>query len=174
MADSTLVELFEETLRLAEEENATENLELFVLFIQEMLPQEILTALESTAGGDSFLEDIWSEKYEEITPSEVNEDDFLTGRCCRICERGVVRLTRHHLYPRETHTKMLKHGIEKSRLCETVSICRLCHSSIHRFFSNDELSRNYNTVDLLMSNEKFFKYAQWASKLSNARNGRVK
>ena len=69
---------------------------------------------------------------------------------------------------------MLKKGLSKSLLDITIPICRLCHSTIHRFFTNNELAETYNTVDKLLDNEIFFKYAKWASRLADSRYSQVK
>ena len=174
MEDSDLLkQLFEEVVSLAEEENATNELQSFTSFVREMLPLDILQALEETAGGSEFLEDYWTEKYEEVMTKDVTTDAEGCDereKSCAICERE-VRLTRHHLFPRETHSTLIKRGQDKKVLSNTIPVCRLCHSSIHRFFTNKELAASYNTVDALMADEKIFKYANWASKLSNSRHG---
>lgn len=188
-----LSELLEDTVRLAEEERKTDRLSEFTSFIQEMLPADILSALEETAGGASFIEDIWAERFEgraseasataDVMGSvEGGEDGEILGEdCCLVCER-VMRLTRHHLIPRQTHHSIQKKNkskkeaaeiITKEQCNQTIAICRLCHSTIHRLFTNIELARTYNTLEALLSDERFFKYAQWASKLANGRQIRA-
>jgi len=46
----------------------------------------------------------------------------------------------------------------------TSSICRPCHSIIHRYFTNMELAENYNTVDKLLEDERVVKFCKWANK----------
>lgn len=125
-----------------------------------------------TGGGSSFLEDIWNEKYNissHLEEDDNNEDSStFKGKHCHICER-IVKLTKHHLIPKESHKTMLKKGCDKDILNKTIPVCRLCHSTIHRFFSNEELADDYNTVDKLLNHEKFFKYAKWANGLSDSR-----
>ena len=81
---------------------------------------------------------------------------------CSKCERQ-VKLTKHHLYPKETHKQMRKKGIDDFLLSQTISICRMCHSTIHRFFDNDMIANELYTLELLLNNEKYYKYARWAS-----------
>jgi hypothetical protein len=64
---------------------------------------------------------------------------------------------------------MLKKGINKQELSSTILICRMCHSTIHRFFTNIELAKEYHSLDLLLSNEKLYKYSKWANS-SNKQN----
>ena len=174
--NSLMQDLLDETICLAAEEGASKEFGRFLLFIQEMLPFEILDHLSVLSGCDdakTLLEDIWAEKFGEMqTTSSPDEDDFLINSC-EICCRE-VRLTRHHVIPRETHKSMLKKGITKEHLDMTIGICRMCHSTIHRFFSNQELAEHYYSVNLLLADEKFLKYAKWASKQGNSRSNRVR
>ncbi len=71
---------------------------------------------------------------------------------CILCERDVERFSKHHLTPASRGGK------------ETVPICEDCHSSIHRFFTNIELERVYNTVEKLLEHEDFKKHIKWLSK----------
>lgn len=173
------VELLDEIITLYEEDSQmNRDLKTFVGFIENMLPIDVLLALQKvTGGGTGFLDDIWSEKYEPKKTDIVDVDDDesglieseqLSGRECAVCERQ-VRLTRHHLIPRVTHRTMHKKGYSSELLQVTIPVCRLCHSAIHRFFSNEDLANHYNTLDRLLAEEKFFKFARWASTLSDRR-----
>jgi hypothetical protein len=167
-------QLLEETILLAEEEGATEECVKFKEYVCEMLPIEVLEQLEEINGGSAFLEDLWTERYERDIIRRANkaaaleEEELLEDGLCLICERK-VRLTRHHVYPRETHKQLQKKGFDTDQLNTTIAICRMCHSTVHRFFSNNELAAKYNTVDMLLSDERMYKYAKWASAQSNGR-----
>ena len=131
--------------------------------MHDMLPPEIMSSLEELCGSSTILEDIWLERFKVHSDSE--QDEYETGdRCCVMCERENVKLTRHHLYPRETHHAMQKKGIDKAILNQTIPVCGMCHGTIHRFYSNVELSAEYFTLERLLSSERIFKYAAWASK----------
>ncbi len=158
-----ITQLFDETLLLAEEQGATATLTEFTQFVEDFLPSEVLLQLEEINGSDAFIEDIFNEKYLKVADEEQEElgEQFESG-CCLVCERK-TRLTRHHVFPREIHKSLIKKGYDSSKLNTTIPICRMCHNTIHRFFSNHELAESYYTVDLLMQNSKFSKYAQWAS-----------
>jgi 5-methylcytosine-specific restriction protein A len=72
-------------------------------------------------------------------------------RHCELCERGVQHTSRHHLVPRE----------EGGRYGPTVALCQPCHSSVHRFLSNRELTRRYATVESLRQAEELQTYLSW-------------
>ena len=169
-----LLELFEETTEAASEEGETSSAEAFSSFMTSCLPPEILDELiEMTGGSEDFLQDVWNEKFGatlELAYSSGSSGEV----CCAICEREVRGLTRHHVYPKETHGVMRKQGVPKNVLDSTISICRMCHSTVHRFFSNMELSKLYFSTERLLSHERFYKYAKWASKQADNRSKRVR
>lgn len=178
MKESLLSQLLEETIILAEEDEAIETVQAFTSYICDMLPVEVLQQLEDINGSSAFLEDIWYERYEDLIQAKQNKAAALLAKqeagealeegLCLICERK-VRLTRHHVFPRETHKTLLKKGYDQVELNTTIPICRMCHSTVHRFFSNDELAASYYTVELLLEDERMFKYAKWASAQSDKR-----
>lgn len=154
---NTLNSLLQETLLLAEEANVITNKDEFVSFIRENIPFEYLDYLENET--NASIEDIWTENYEQLT---IENEEFDDGSCL-ICERE-MKLTRHHLIPRELHQQIAKKkGYTQEFLNKTISICRMCHSTVHRFYTNKDLANTYNTLDILMSEEKMQKYAKWAS-----------
>ena len=167
-------QLLLETIEIAQEEGFTDTSSKFSKFVLDMLPLDIIDTLREIYGSEDFIDDIWHERYEVIT--RIGEDDageVLEHGHCLVCERK-VRLTKHHLYPRETHKRKAKQGISEINLQETIAICRMCHSTIHRFFTNDILADEYFTLDRLLSNERFYRYARWAAAQSGKRNGKVR
>lgn len=155
---STLNSLLRDTMELAEEAEVTGDMNSFIEFIRDNIPIEYLDYLENESNAN--LEDIWTENY-QITQS--NDEDLIEDGCCLICERE-MKLTRHHLIPRELHNQVMKKkGYTKEFLNTTISICRMCHSTVHRFYTNRELADTFNTLDALMAEEKMVKYARWAS-----------
>lgn len=163
-------EIFEEIVSLAVESEMASSEESFVRFLHDYLPPEILDRIESEIGAS--LGDIWKDRYEIIPVVQqelrIDNDDG----SCEMCERYVSR-TLHHLIPRELH-KTLVHRISKEELSKTVKICRMCHSSIHRFFTNEELANHYNTIEKLLGDEKMYKYASWAAKQPAGGNRKVR
>lgn len=52
----------------------------------------------------------------------------------------------------------------KGLLRRTCNICRSCHSTIHRSYGNMTLATDFSTTELLLQDEKIYKYCKWASK----------
>lgn len=81
---------------------------------------------------------------------------------CEICERDWVPMTYHHLIPKQVHPKVLKRGWHDEHQLNSVAwLCRACHSFVHRMASNEELARDWYTVDLICEREDVQKWAQW-------------
>lgn len=88
---------------------------------------------------------------------------------CPICGRESDNtLSEHHLIPRS----------KKGR--ETVTLHRICHDQVHALWTENELARDFNTIDKIMSDPRMQKFAKWAhkkplgfispAKMSNKRN----
>lgn len=75
-------------------------------------------------------------------------------------------LTFHHLIPRSTHRTLLKRGIfTRAEMCTRgASLCRSCHSAIHRMFDNKVLALDLNTIKKLLSQEQVQRFCQWKSR----------
>lgn len=73
---------------------------------------------------------------------------------CELCEREVVRTSKHHLLPKQ----------KGGRHTQTVDLCQPCHSTIHRTFTNAELARSFTTIEALREAEKMLVYLEWISK----------
>ena len=84
----------------------------------------------------------------------------MEGRCA-ICQREET-LTRHHLIPRTRHpNKRNKRVFDRATVRQTVGICRPCHSQIHRWLSEKELEREWNSVAKLRTHPELQKFAAW-------------
>jgi len=81
---------------------------------------------------------------------------------CLLCERE-KSLTEHHLIPKQMH-KRLKKKYSKDELNKTISICRDCHSQIHKLFSEKLLALKYNTLELLKIAPGLEKFITWVRK----------
>jgi len=85
---------------------------------------------------------------------------------CEICDRDWIPLTYHHLIPRSTHDRVLKRGWhEEWELNRVAWLCRACHSFVHRLASNEELAKDWHTVDLLMERDDVQSWAQWVGRI---------
>ena len=203
-------QLFEDTIELAQEEDAVKDAKQFAMFIVEMIPEDILNELKVLAGisnfdriddgnegGNSasvapesfldstldrttflFLEDIWAERFrEKLDDSDKGDWDRDTNSFeCELCDR-FIQTTRHHVYPKETHDWLRKR--DESHYCtaelrKTIALCRMCHSAIHRFYSNRELATDYHSLDLLLDSDQVCKFAKWASSMQGRGNLRTR
>ncbi len=90
---------------------------------------------------------------------------------CELCARK-MRLTFHHLIPRDTHAryvgKRLPDGIEGEPTKHFLShhgawLCRLCHSFVHRFAPNSELAERYNSMERLRSHPDVLLWTRFAA-----------
>lgn len=73
---------------------------------------------------------------------------------CPLCLRDIPEknLSDHHLVPKSRGGK------------ETLAICVDCHRQLHALFTNKQLADDFNTVDAIMADERFAKFAKWVSK----------
>ena len=83
---------------------------------------------------------------------------------CEMCGRE-CELTFHHLIPRTCHkTKWFKKNFTRDELQKGINICRDCHDAVHKFITEKELGRNYNTLESLMEHDKVLGFVKWIKK----------
>jgi hypothetical protein len=96
---------------------------------------------------------------------------------CQMCAR-TTRLTFHHLVPKETHHRYLGKGLPDGLADQIpdaeptrhflhshgVSLCRPCHSTVHRFAPNGVLAQRFHTLDRLLAQEPLQRWAKYAAK----------
>lgn len=86
---------------------------------------------------------------------------------CELCDRVPKRgTTEHHLIPRTCHSnKWFKKNFARTQMRETVSVCRDCHSAIHRLIPNEkELGRDFHSVERLKRHPAMAKFLGWVKK----------
>lgn len=77
---------------------------------------------------------------------------------CQLCERHLVRLTIHHLVPRQrTKRKKISPG-------PTVDLCSACHRQIHVLFDNKCLAEQFYTVEKLKQEPRMIEFLSWVRK----------
>lgn len=85
---------------------------------------------------------------------------------CEICERSWIPLSYHHLIPRSVHDKVRKRGWnEEWQLNSVAWLCRACHGFVHRMASNEELAREWFTVERIMNREDVTVWAGWVGRI---------
>ncbi|PYI04878.1 hypothetical protein BO78DRAFT_462301 [Aspergillus sclerotiicarbonarius CBS 121057] len=121
--------------------------------------------IDSPVDIPSFLAPILGEYVSSVTkPPPV----WATTRtsACEICERDWIPLSYHHLIPKSVHAKVLKKGWhEEWRLDSVAWLCRACHSFVHRMASNEELAREWFTVERIWEREDVRDWAGWVGKV---------
>jgi hypothetical protein len=164
-----------------------------------------VNSIELKQNDDSSISE---EEDEEdfIAKSDDNDEPsaYLEEGECVLCERS-MRLTRHHLVPRCTWTRLeprllraleadhssgVDDGLEslldrirnsdlnstnkqrvRQALQMTCSICRPCHTTIHRTHDNMTLALQFNTVDKLLGDKTIYSFCHWASKQRRGKFG---
>ena len=85
---------------------------------------------------------------------------------CEICERDWIPLSYHHLIPRAVHAKVVKRGWHAEWVLGSVAwLCRACHSFVHRMASNEELAREWYTVERILEREDVRDWARWVGRI---------
>ena len=121
-------------------------------------------------------------KFSNINVSSENRWDDAGEGQCEMCLR-IIPLTRHHLIPRTVHqkfkSKQKKLSTKKGRskvgsfdvplsytreeLNKCISICRPCHSAVHKAENEITLATKYNTLDLLKEHPQIKKFILYIS-----------
>jgi len=85
---------------------------------------------------------------------------------CELCLRDWIPLTYHHLIPRAVQAKALKRGWHTEDVLNSVAwLCRACHSFVHGVAGNEELAREWYTVELLAGRMDVQKWVKWVGKV---------
>jgi hypothetical protein len=72
---------------------------------------------------------------------------------CALCATAYGH-TRHHLIPKSRDPKAGK----------IAKICRPCHSMIHAIFTNQQLEKDYNTIEKLLQHLDIANWVAWRKK----------
>lgn len=72
---------------------------------------------------------------------------------CQLCERESSKITKHHLIPKQKGTDH-----------KTIRVCISCSKQIHVLFTNEELKREYNTLQKLKLSPEVQKWIEWVRK----------
>ena len=113
----------------------------------------------------SFLTPVFSGYVSAVTTPPPKWIETRTN-ACEICEREWVPMTYHHLIPRQVHAKVLRRNWHEEHQLNSVAwLCRACHSFVHRMASNEELAREWYSVDLICQREDVQRWAQWVRRV---------
>lgn len=112
-----------------------------------------------------FLSPILTEYINSVTTGPPAWASTRT-EACEICERDWIPLSYHHLIPRGVHAKVVKKGWHDEWMLNSVAwLCRACHSFVHRMASNEELAREYFTVERILEREDVQDWARWVGRV---------
>ncbi|KAJ5294788.1 hypothetical protein N7508_009609 [Penicillium antarcticum] len=112
-----------------------------------------------------FLSPILSEYTTSVTAGPPVWADTRTD-ACEICERDWIPLSYHHLIPRGVHAKVVKKGWHEEWMLNSVAwLCRACHSFVHRMASNEELAREWFTIERILERKDVQDWAGWVSRV---------
>ncbi len=77
----------------------------------------------------------------------------LGEKVCQLCMRSIPKPQRdsHHLVPKSLG------GVD------TVILHRLCHRQIHALLTENQLARNYSTIEALKGHPEIAKFIEWIS-----------
>lgn len=140
--------------------------------LSAQLPNEINDTLTTygviqppNSDTQSFMAPVMSAYISAVTTPPPKWIETRTD-ACEICEREWVPLTYHHLIPKQIHAKVLKRNWHEEHQLNSVAwLCRACHSFVHRMASNEELARQWYTVELICQREDVQKWAQWVRRV---------
>ena len=89
---------------------------------------------------------------------------MLKTAVCELCEKASL-LTFHHLIPRKMHRRRyFQTHYTKAELQQGIMLCIRCHKTIHRFYDEMTLAKQFNTLAALQSDTKIHDYIVWAKK----------
>ena len=71
---------------------------------------------------------------------------------CELCGRQVRQTSRHHLIPKS------KGGVV------TANLCSACHTTLHKFFSNQVLAKELHSLEALQNEPEIARYLVWIRK----------
>lgn len=85
------------------------------------------------------------------------------AECCT-CQRHTA-LTFHHLIPRKMHRRThFKKHYTRDQLQQGIMMCRLCHTGLHKRFSEMELAKSLSSLEALQQHEDLQGFFAWVSK----------
>ncbi|KAJ5760585.1 hypothetical protein N7520_007741 [Penicillium odoratum] len=121
--------------------------------------------IPDTADFADFISPVLSEYIGGVTSGPPAWSTTKTD-ACEICERNWIPLSYHHLIPRGVHAKVMKKGWHDEWMLNSVAwLCRACHSFVHRMAGNEELAREWYTVERIMEREDVRDWAKWVSRV---------
>lgn len=84
---------------------------------------------------------------------------------CEFCNR-LKELTFHHFIPKTLHKNKLFLKLFSKEYMKThgIDLCKECHYTVHHFWDEKTLGKEYNTKEKIVNDPKFKKYLKWVMK----------
>lgn len=83
---------------------------------------------------------------------------------CEMCSRE-TELTFHHLIPKTCHkNSWFKKNFTRDDMKRGINVCNECHFAVHKFISEKELGRNFNTLEKIMEHKLVRGFVEWIAK----------
>lgn len=83
---------------------------------------------------------------------------------CALCSRQ-CQLTFHHLIPRKMHRRSyFRSHYTKAELQHGIFLCVPCHKTLHRFYDEMTLAKQFNSLAAIQADEKIQNYLVWIKK----------
>ncbi|KAF4556184.1 Hypothetical protein D9617_1g080590 [Elsinoe fawcettii] len=115
---------------------------------------------------DRLLEPVFTSYISAVSTPPPEHTPLQKATECEICAREHLPLTYHHLIPRSMHAKAVKRGwVEQWEVQKVAWLCRACHSFVHRVATNEELAREWNSVERLVEREDVQGWAGWVGRI---------
>lgn len=82
---------------------------------------------------------------------------------CALCAHE-KSLSFHHLIPRKVHRRKYFQKRYDKYFMHTygINVCKHCHRHIHKYISEMDLAKHYNTAEKLLTHPALKKYVDWA------------
>lgn len=86
-------------------------------------------------------------------------------KCCALCGRQAPQLTRHHLIPRTTHHRTrTRRQFTRQERQTVILLCRPCHKQLHAILPENELTRNYHTIEAIKTHPQVARFVAWIAR----------
>ncbi|MDT0595075.1 hypothetical protein [Glaciecola petra] len=83
---------------------------------------------------------------------------------CPLCSRE-VDLTFHHLIPKKMHRRtFFKKHFTKKELAAGIDICRLCHTGLHKNYTEMQLAKHFFNVERIKADKQLQTHFLWVNK----------
>jgi hypothetical protein len=131
--------------------------------LSTLLPVSVIDSIETYSLPDQrLLLSATITSYVDTTTAPPPVWVSTRASACELCERDWIPLSYHHLIPRSTHDKVLKRGWhEKWELNKVAWLCGACHRCVHRVETNEELAKNWHTVEKLKERDDIQRFIRW-------------